>query len=135
MRHTAPIFGELCQMTKTYKTEVLLSITTGILLCDFGQLHECCEFLIDSPIWTHQFAHRPLVETLKSAVLHQHPQLGSVNSEGVGCGNWAQFRDRMIEQFGAELQLTSIGLCNEDFSESFNEPLKGMTVIPVALHG
>jgi hypothetical protein len=92
-------------VVKTYPTEVLLSITTGILLCGFDEMHECCEFLVGYPTWTHQFAHRPFVEQLKAAVLRQHPQLSNADAKGVGKDNWLDFKDRMIAEFGTELPL------------------------------
>ena len=74
-------------LVKKFPTEVVLSITTGVLMCDFGQMQECCEFLMGMPIWTHQFAYGPLIEKLKSRVLKQHPQLSTVSADGVGPEN------------------------------------------------
>src|SRR5678815_2605033 len=62
---------------KSYPTEVLLSISTGRLLCDFSDMHECIEFLTGEPVFTHQLAFKPFVEHLKVSVLGQHPILDS----------------------------------------------------------
>lgn len=94
-------------ISKTYPTEVLLSITTGRLLCNFSDMHECCEFLVSQPIWTHEFASKGRVEQLKAAVLAQYPEFATVDAEGVTKDNWQEFKARMIEQFGAEKEISA----------------------------
>lgn len=127
-------------MGKEFPTEVVLSITTGVLLCEFGAMHECCEFLCGGPVWTHQFAHRPFIEKLRSAVWMQHPQIAvGVNAKGVGPDNWEHFRDAMIADFGKTLSLVPASevkgfeISAEDRHQSFAEPLSGKEVIGVTV--
>lgn len=58
---------------------VVLTLTTGMMLCDsFGQMHELAEWLVQHPIWTHEFADRELSAQLREAVLQQCPPLREV---------------------------------------------------------
>jgi hypothetical protein len=69
-------------MTKgQFKTEVVLSILTGRLLCDFSEMHECIEFLAGEPVFTHQLANRDFVDELASAVRFQLPALDSLETQ------------------------------------------------------
>lgn len=114
---------------KKYPVEVVLSITTGRLLCAFGELHECCEFLVGGPIFTHQFAHRPFTEELKDGILLQHPQLRDADVSSCDTSNWQTVRDAMIARFGKKLTLSPFQATK--LSESFSVPLKGKQVIGV----
>jgi hypothetical protein len=67
--------------TKEYPTEVVLSVSSGCLLCDFGDMQELAEYLCGSPVFTHQLGHAPFVDELKAACLEQHPQLGNPEVE------------------------------------------------------
>jgi hypothetical protein len=63
-------------MTKRdFPTEVVLSILTGRLLCDFADMHECIEFLAGEPVFTHQLAFKPFVDECADAVRFQCPAL------------------------------------------------------------
>jgi len=62
---------------KTFPTEIVLSLTTGVLLKagGFGDMHELAEHVRGSSIWTHEFADKALWRELSEAVFAQHPQL------------------------------------------------------------
>ncbi len=64
-------------MTKTreFPTAVLASITSGKLLCKFGDLHEAAEFIMGHPIWTHHFANKEFSADMKRTLLAQCPSL------------------------------------------------------------
>ena len=113
---------------KSYPTKVLLSISTGHLLCDFGDMHECIEFLAGEPVFTHQLAHRPFYEQLRKAVIVQHPDL-DVNADHVTTGNWEKFRDECVAKVGLYRDIIPMGAMMDSKEESFTEPLKGKKVI------
>ena len=113
------------------KTEVVLSITTGILLCKFGDLHECCEWLTGGPIYIHQFAHRPFVDELISGILVQHPHLKGIDARAVDKKNWEKFRDEQVQRIGNTIRLVPFAEVLAHPDTAFTEPLKGKDVIIV----
>jgi len=131
---------------KQYSLGVLLSITTRRLLCEFSDMHECCEFLSGGPIWTHQFAFLPFVDELKRAVLKQHPTLEAPalyralkelvlsledkNQEDVRnlIRAWLKSQGTI---YGDMLPLVPMSEAPHNFSSAFTEPLKGkFTQVP-----
>lgn len=71
--------------TRAFPTAVIASITTGILLCKFSDMHEAAEYLMGHPIWTHHFADKKLKKSMCDKVLEQCPSmpvtLNGVNEE------------------------------------------------------
>jgi hypothetical protein len=101
------------KLVRTFRTEVVLTITTGKLLCEFADMHECCEYLANSPIFTHQFANRPLMDAITNGILAQHPQLKDVDVSGIIAGDFAGIETFLGEQrvkFGGVLNLHPINL-------------------------
>lgn len=64
-------------MTKTreFPTEVVASLSSGVLLCQFSDMHEAAEFLMGHPIWTHHFADKVLWKSMQDAILAQYPAM------------------------------------------------------------
>ena len=52
----------------TKQEAIIVSAYTGILMCNFADLHEYCEKVMGRPIWTHEFADRQLMEAIKKRV-------------------------------------------------------------------
>lgn len=94
-------------MKKTYATEVVLSATTGILLCEFGDMHELIEHIIGHPVWTHELADRSMMDVIREDVCDQHPRLREVDKSQIINGDWATFRDKWIAKLGATLDIES----------------------------
>ncbi len=117
-------------MAKTYPTEVLLSISTGILMCQFNDMHECIEYLCGGPVFTHQLAHRPFYDQLVAAVTTQHPDF-EVSPAGINESNWKAFRDQQIARLGTSRELIPMAELMTARGDSFTEPLKGKQVIEV----
>ena len=62
--------------TSDFSTAVLLSVTTGKLLCQsFSLMHEAAEFILGNPIMTHHFTSSEMNDLLCQNVLKQHPDL------------------------------------------------------------
>jgi hypothetical protein len=86
--------------TKAFTTPVLVSLVSGkMLTTSFGALHECAEWVLGHPVWTHEFASKPFWERMKAALLAQHPDL-DVDCESVNKENWAAFMSALIERLG-----------------------------------
>lgn len=52
-------------MTKQEK--VIVSAYTGILMCDFSDVHEYIEKKLGRPVWTHEFADEGLNDEIREA--------------------------------------------------------------------
>lgn len=53
-------------MTKQEK--IIVSAYTGILMCDFDDMHKYIEEKMGRPVFTHQLADEKFVEKIKEAV-------------------------------------------------------------------
>ena len=90
--------------TKAFSTPALASLSSGMLLCEFGDMHEAAEYLMGHPIWTHEFASKPMWGLMKSKLLEQHPGLPTEEPpEGT---DWQAWRDELVAKLGAELTIT-----------------------------
>lgn len=59
--------------TRDFPTAVIASLSTGVLLCKFGDLHEAAEFLMGHPIWTHHFGSKELWSKMQHTIIEQCP--------------------------------------------------------------
>lgn len=57
--------------TRYFSTAAIASLSTGVLLCKFGDMHEAAEYLMGHPIWTHHFASKELWQKMQHAVIEQ----------------------------------------------------------------
>ncbi len=85
--------------TREFPTEVIASISSGILMCSFGDMHEAAEYLMGHPIWTHHFASKELWKAMQRAILAQCPGM-PVEREDIGKDNWEAWRDTLIAYLG-----------------------------------
>lgn len=65
---------------KDFALATVLSVTTGRLLCDFGAMRECVEWIAGHPVWTHEMGHRASTEAWRNEVYAQHPTLAAIDS-------------------------------------------------------
>ena len=47
------------------RAKVVLSAYTGILMCDFSEVHKYIEKLLGRPVWTHELASEALWSEIK----------------------------------------------------------------------
>ena len=92
--------------TRDFPTAVVVSAYTGTLLCLFSDLHECAEFALGHPVWTHEMASPAHRADLRAALVAQHPALAAVNLDGVNVDNWVEYANRARAGFGDTLTLT-----------------------------
>jgi len=59
--------------TREFPTAVIASLSTGVLLCDFGAMQEAAEYLMGHPIWTHHFADKQLCGEMRKSIVAQCP--------------------------------------------------------------
>ena len=75
--------------TRDFPTAVIASISTGILLCDFGKMQEAAEYLMGHPIWTHHFADKTLTLEMKRTIAEQCPGM-PMEIDGVTKDNYLE---------------------------------------------
>lgn len=49
----------------TEHEKIVVSAYTGVLMCEFGKVHEYIEKILERPIWTHELAREELWEQIK----------------------------------------------------------------------
>lgn len=59
--------------TRDFSTAAIASLSTGVLLCKFSEMHEAAEYLMGHPIWTHQFGSKDLWHKMQRAIIEQCP--------------------------------------------------------------
>ena len=59
--------------TRDFPTAVIASLSTGVLLCQFEEMHEAAEYLMGHPIWTHHFADKGLWKEMQRTIAEQCP--------------------------------------------------------------
>ena len=59
--------------TRDFPTAVIASLSSGVLLCKFGDMHEAAEYLMGHPIWTHHFGDKVLWNEMQRTILEQCP--------------------------------------------------------------
>jgi len=85
--------------TREFPTAVIASISTGVLMCDFGDMHEAAEYLMGHPIWTHHFANKDLWRDMQRAITTQCPGIPT-EIEGVTKDNYLQKVAELVAEVG-----------------------------------
>ena len=97
----------MAKETREFPTAVLLSITTGKLLCQpFSLMHEAAEFVLGSPVFTHHFASSEMNEILRQNVLKQHPDLLPNLADDVTSENWQEKTKALVGRLGETRTIT-----------------------------
>lgn len=105
--------------TREFPTAVVASISSGILLCKFGDMHEAAEFLMGHPVWTHHFASKELSAKMKRAVLEQCPGMPTA-LQGVTSENY-------LEKVAAlEAELGPVAVLRKGDGATAMHPLDGI---------
>lgn len=96
------------ETTREFPLAVVLSMSTGVLFCEFSAMHEAAEFLTSGPIWTHEFGRRELWELFRADIHRQHPALASVDASHVNKDNWQAWLAEQMRSYPATVALTPI---------------------------
>ena len=88
--------------TKDFPTAAVLSIITGRLLGDFGEMHETIEWVAGHPVWTHELV--TIGRRLTAAVISQHPELSGIDAD-LSEENYEDWTARQVSKFGDTLTL------------------------------
>jgi len=83
---------------KDFSIASVLSVTTGVLLCDMSEIYDILNFMTGGSLFTHQLPGAS--EDCAPKIFEQHPELRAVCAEGVGRDNWESFLVQQQERFG-----------------------------------
>ena len=97
------------------RTDILLSITTGVLLVeDFGLMHEASDFIMGYPMMTHHFASEDITTVLRDRVLSEHPDLTPELGQGITSSNVEGKTKELVSRLGKTRTMTK-GTDNKKF--------------------
>jgi hypothetical protein len=86
--------------TKEFSTAAVLSAITGVLVCEFGDVHQVAEFMAGGPVWTHQL---PRVSLEAQSVMERRdPRITEAvrESADITPENYLTYRDMWVDRFG-----------------------------------
>lgn len=66
---------------REFPVAAVYTLATGLIFGDFDDVHGAIEYLLGSPVWTHQLALVPLWDTVKAEVARQYPPLAAMELE------------------------------------------------------
>lgn len=94
--------------TRDFPTAVIASISSGVLLCKFSDMHEAAEFLMGHPIWTHHFGSKELWQEMQRTILEQCPGMPT-DASGITKDNWPAFKEKLDAELGEKVTIRKGG--------------------------
>jgi len=119
---------------KIFDLGSVLSITTGRLLTDIGNVYEILNYMTGDNLFTHQLPRAS--RECEPVLLRQHPELANIDASGVDTNNWREFLAEQVAKFGNEVEVIPVGLFEHkhidpiEELESMVDPSK-IIIIPV----
>jgi len=90
--------------TRDFPVAVVASLCSGVLLCEFGKMHEAAEFLMGHPIWTHHFANKDLWQKMQRSILAQCPGMPT-DLPDITKDNYQEKAKELEAEFGPVVRL------------------------------
>lgn len=87
--------------TRHFTLGAVLSMTTGVLLCDLGDLYALASFMLGRDVYTHELP--AAFREGAPALLAQHPQLDDVDTTGLSGETWRPWLSEQVARFGPSL--------------------------------
>ena len=113
--------------TRDFPTAVIASISSGVLLCKFSDMHEAAEYLMGHPIWTHQLADKTLTSEMKRVIAEQCP---GMPTELEGGPTWPEQLAKIEAEVGKTVRIRrGGGLTAMLPTDSIPDHLKDKTII------
>jgi hypothetical protein len=75
--------------TKDFPVAVIASLSTGVQLCKFGDMHEAAEYLMGQPISTSHFMDKSLIGEMQRTITEQCSAIPT-KIDGVTADNYLQ---------------------------------------------
>lgn len=118
---------------KEFPLSACLSVSTGRLCGNFGDMHELAEHLLGHPVWTHEFADRVLVDRLEAAMNAAVPGLPNHDAaKHVDKTNYLQFVAEWEGKLGKSVMIPKGStMRTENPVESLERMMPGKPVVVV----
>lgn len=94
--------------TRDFPVAVIASLSSGVLLCKFDEMHEAAEYLMGHPIWTHHFGSKDLWKEMQQTVLAQCPGM-PIDAPGITKDNWPAFAEKLEAELGKVVKIRKGG--------------------------
>lgn len=94
--------------TRDFPTAVIASLSSGVLLCKFSDMHEAAEYLIGHPIFTHHFANKTLWGEMQQTIAAQCPGMPT-DLPGIDKDNWPEAKAKLEAEFGETVKIRKGG--------------------------
>lgn len=96
--------------TRDFPTAVIASISSGVLLCKFDEMHQAAEYLMGHPIWTHHFASKDLWKEMHRTILEQCPGMpGESDAAHVNADNHLAYVAKLEADLGKTVKIRKGG--------------------------
>jgi|KBSSwiStaDraftv2_1062776.scaffolds.fasta_scaffold1102557_2 hypothetical protein len=94
--------------TRDFPSAVIASLSSGVLLCKFSEMHEAAEYLMGHSIWTHHFASKDLWKEMQRTILEQCPGMPT-DATGVNADNYTEFAGKLEADVGKTVKIRKGG--------------------------
>lgn len=94
--------------TRDFPSAVIASLSSGVLLCKFQDMHEAAEYLMGHSIWTHHFASKDLWKEMQRTILEQCPGMPT-DAPGVNADNYLEFAEKLEAEVGKTVKIRKGG--------------------------
>lgn len=94
--------------TKDFPVTVIASLSSGVLLCKFGEMQEAAEYLMGHPIWTHHFGSKDLWKEMQKTILEQCPGM-PIDAPDINKDNWTAYAEKLEADLGKVVKIRKGG--------------------------
>ena len=84
---------------RRFSLGAILSVSTGVLLCEMGDLYRILNYMTGESLYTHQLPRACAIA--KPCNLTQHPDLAEIDVNNITRENWRQWLATQTRRFGA----------------------------------
>jgi hypothetical protein len=102
-----------------FELGVILSVTTGKLLCDLGRVYDILNFMTGDNLFTHQLPRA--MDECKPAIIRQYPQLAKVTGEDITPVNAFQWLDEKAAELGDGFEVEPLAKNEHEFINPIKE--------------
>lgn len=106
---------------KSFPTSGVLSVVTGRLLGDIGQVYEVLNFMTGESLFTHQLPR--VSREAFPVILSRHPELQSAidEAEQVTTENWQAWLRTWVERYGETISVPQMTIAQHERVDPISE--------------
>lgn len=104
--------------SRQFPIGAILTVTTGKLMCDIGQVYELLNFMTGDNLFTHQLPR--VSKECAPVITRQHPHLADWIDDVTGDNVWRRLADAE-RQFGKTLEIRPLAADEHEFIDPLSE--------------